>query len=86
MQAFFDLLASDRDFLETGGSVLMTIVLVTFLMWTLLFERFCFRQGRFLKRRLKHEAQSCLRITKNLGTMGQECDECLGTSPSALPR
>jgi biopolymer transport protein ExbB len=40
VQAFFDMLSADRDFLETGGSVLMTIVLVTFLMWTLLFERF----------------------------------------------
>ena len=40
MQAFFDLLAADRDFLQTGGTVLVTIVLVTFLMWVMLFERF----------------------------------------------
>lgn len=40
MQAFFDMLAADRDFLETGGTVLVTIVVVTFLMWVLLFERF----------------------------------------------
>ena len=40
MQAFLDMLAADRDFLETGGTVLVTIVLVTFLMWVLLFERF----------------------------------------------
>ena len=40
MQAFFDILAADRDFLQTGGTVLVTIVVVTFLMWVLLFERF----------------------------------------------
>ena len=40
MQLFYDILAADRDFLQTGGTVLVTIVLVTFLMWMLLLERF----------------------------------------------
>ena len=42
----FEAVGAVRDFLETGGDVLLVIAFVTFVMWTLLIERFWyFRAG-----------------------------------------
>jgi len=43
-----------RDFLETGGHVLVYILVTTFLMWTLMLERFCY--FRFGHRRVAERA------------------------------
>lgn len=44
--ADFDTVALVRDFIETGGNVLLVIAFVTLLMWTLIIERFLyFRSG-----------------------------------------
>ena len=45
-----------RDFLELGGPVLLFIALLTFLMWTLIFERVFFY--RFAYRRMLSEVES----------------------------
>ena len=39
---FYDALASIRDFIELGGSVLYAIAFVLFLMWTFILERLWF--------------------------------------------
>ena len=36
----FEAVGAVRDFVETGGDVLVVIAFVTFVMWTLLIERF----------------------------------------------
>ena len=42
----FEAVGAVRDFVETGGDVLLVIAFVTFVMWTLLIERFWyFRTG-----------------------------------------
>ena len=42
----FEAVGAVRDFVETGGDVLVVIAFVTFVMWTLLIERFWyFRTG-----------------------------------------
>lgn len=38
-----------RNFIDSGGDVLILIALLTFLMWTLLFERFWFYKGALNK-------------------------------------
>lgn len=36
-----------RDFLDMGGSVLMTIMFVTLLLWALIYERYSYMRGDF---------------------------------------
>lgn len=45
MLAFVDLLSNIRDFVDKGGPILYVIAAMTFIMWTLLFERFLFYKG-----------------------------------------
>ena len=40
VQGIADLWVANRDFLELGGNVLVAILLVTFLMWALILERY----------------------------------------------
>ncbi len=42
MQNLIDGFLSIRDFLELGGNVLFAIMLVTFVMWTLILERYIY--------------------------------------------
>ncbi len=44
-----DALEDIRSFIDSGGDVLILIALLTFLMWTLLFERFWFYKGALNK-------------------------------------
>ncbi len=42
MQSLTDAIWSIRDFLDLGGNVLFAILVVTFVMWTLIVERYMF--------------------------------------------
>ncbi|MFT5083646.1 MAG: biopolymer transport protein ExbB [Lentisphaeria bacterium] len=44
-QALIDALADIRAFVDSGGPILIVIALLTFAMWTLMFERFWFYKG-----------------------------------------
>lgn len=45
MLALLDALAAIQAFVQTGGPILYVIAFLTFVMWTLLFERFWFYKG-----------------------------------------
>ena len=45
-------LSAIRDFVETGGDVLVVIAAVTVLMWTLIVERFWYFHGAYRRERL----------------------------------
>lgn len=49
MLSLLEALEDIRAFIDTGGNVLILIALLTFLMWTLLFERFWFYKGALNK-------------------------------------
>jgi biopolymer transport protein ExbB len=40
VQLLFEVWTANRDFLEIGGNVLLAIMVTTFLMWTLILERY----------------------------------------------
>jgi len=45
MLALLDALAAIQAFVQSGGVILYVIAIMTFVMWTLLFERFLFYKG-----------------------------------------
>ncbi len=45
MLALMDALAAIQAFVQSGGPILIVIAVMTFIMWTLLFERFWFYKG-----------------------------------------
>jgi len=45
MLALLDALAAIQAFVQSGGPILVAIAIMTFVMWTLLFERFWFYKG-----------------------------------------
>jgi biopolymer transport protein ExbB len=50
------ILGSVRDFIETGGNVLLVIAFVTVMMWTLILERFWYFQVGYRKERARVQA------------------------------
>ncbi|MGD8175904.1 MotA/TolQ/ExbB proton channel family protein [Marinimicrobium sp. ARAG 43.8] len=55
MTAIMEAIAAIKAFLDQGGGVLVLIAILTFLMWTLIFERFWYFKGG-----LKSDVQSAL--------------------------
>lgn len=55
MQAIMEAFAAIEAFLDQGGDVLIFIAILTFAMWTLIFERFWYFKGG-----LKRDVQSAL--------------------------
>lgn len=47
MVLLVDAINALREFLDTGGQVLLVIGMVTFVMWLLILERFMFVFGKF---------------------------------------
>lgn len=45
MLALLDIIAAVQEFVQRGGFILYVIAALTFVMWTLLFERFWFYKG-----------------------------------------
>ena len=45
MLALMDAIAAIQAFVQSGGPILIAIAILTFVMWTLLFERFWFYKG-----------------------------------------
>ena len=49
MLALLEALDNVRAFIESGGTILIFIAILTFVMWTLMFERFWFYKGSLNK-------------------------------------
>lgn len=72
MYRLIDWYEQTRDFLETGGPVMVLIVLVTMLMWILIFERvFYFRIGhrQLVSQVMNHWRQRAERSSWNARTI-----------------
>jgi biopolymer transport protein ExbB len=52
----FEAMRGVRDFLELGGDVLVVIMLMTLVLWALIFERFSFFRGPFIELAEAHRA------------------------------
>ena len=52
----FEAVRGVRDFLELGGDVLLLIMLITLLLWVLIYERFSFLRGPFSQLSATHLA------------------------------
>lgn len=55
MQRLVEIWEANQDFLDSGGPVLVAILFVTFLMWTLIIERYWYLRGGY-----RRSAQSVL--------------------------